>query len=127
MADGGGSPRQSPVHSPTIQRAVNVPTSELLRALMATVKDLSTAVAQTNAQQAQTTQHMQALSDFLAIRPHDVGGAEFHGEPAPFDGLGDVNAWLKTLELIYDTKGLTPEERFFAYPPIAFKICVENL
>ena len=32
-------------------------------------------MAQTNAQQAQTTQHMQALSDYLAIRPHDGGGA----------------------------------------------------
>ena len=63
------------MHSPTLHRAVNVPTSELLRALMATVGDLSTAVAQTNAQQAQTTQHMQALSYFLVIRPHDGGGA----------------------------------------------------
>ena len=58
---------QSPVHSPTLQLAVNVPISELLRALMETVGDLSTAVAQTNAQQPQTTQHMHALSDFLAI------------------------------------------------------------
>ena len=100
-------------HSPTIQRAVNVPPKELLRALMATVGDLSTAVAQTNAQQAQTTQHMQALSDFLAIRPHGVWMChEFHGEPARFDGLDDVKAWLMTLELIFDARGLPPEEHF---------------
>ena len=108
---------RSPVHSPTIQRAVNVPTSELLRALITTVGDLSTAVAQTSAQQAQTTQHMQAPSDFLAIRPHDGGRRhEFHGEPARFDGLGDVKAWLRN-----------PGGTFCAYPPLAFKICVENL
>ena len=41
---------------------------------MATVGDLSTTVAQTNAQQAQTSQHMQAISNFLAFRPHDGGG-----------------------------------------------------
>ena len=93
MDEWGSSPVQRPVHSPTLQRAVNVPTSELLRALMATVRDLSTAVAQTNAQQAQTTQHMQALSDYLAIRPHDgKRRPEFHGEPARFDGFGDEKA-----------------------------------
>ena len=70
MEDGGGSSMQSHVHSPTLQRAMNVPTSELLRALMATVVDLSTAVAQTDAHQPHATQHMQALSDFLAIRSH---------------------------------------------------------
>ena len=74
MEDGGGSRVQSTVHTPTMQRAANVPTWELLRALMATVGDLSTAVAQKKAQQAQTTQHMQAVADVLAIRPHDGGG-----------------------------------------------------
>ena len=111
MEDGAGSPMQSPVHSPTLQRAVNVQTCELLRAVTATVGDLSTAVAQTNVQQARTTQHMQALSDFLAIRPHDGGRRpEFHGDPARFDGLGDVKVWLGTPELIFDANGLTPEE-----------------
>ena len=89
---------------------------------MATVGDLSTAVAQTNAQQAQTTQHMQALSDFLAIRPHDGGRRpEFHGEPARFDGLGDVKASLRTMELIFDAKGLAPEERVLHTIPLISK------
>ena len=45
------------VESPdqTMQRVVDLSTGELLRALMTTVGDLSTMVAQTNAQQAQTT------------------------------------------------------------------------
>ena len=37
---------------------------------------------------------------------------EFHGEPARFDGSGDVKAWLRTLELDFDPKRLNPEERF---------------
>ena len=106
MEDGGGSPMQSPVHSPTLQMAVSVPTSELLRALMATEWDLSTTITPTNSQQAQTTQHMHALSDFLAIRHHDWGARpEFHSDPARFDGLGDVKAWLRTLELNWAPKG----------------------
>ena len=35
-----------------------------MRALMATVADLTVYVAQTNAQEAQTTLHMHAVSDF---------------------------------------------------------------
>ena len=88
MGEWEGSPMRSPVHSPTRQRAVNVPASGLLRALMATVGDLSTAVAQTNLQQAQTTQHMQALSDFLVIRPFDGGGA-----PSFMVNLRDLMCW----------------------------------
>ena len=60
------SPAHSPVHSPTLQRVANVPTAELLRALMATLGDLAFSVAQTNAHQAQTTLHMQAVPDYLA-------------------------------------------------------------
>ena len=71
----GGSPMQSPVHTQTLPLALNVPTSGLLLAIMDTVGDLSTAWAQTNVQQARTTQQMQARSDFVAIRPHDGGGA----------------------------------------------------
>ena len=37
---------------------------------------------------------------------------EFHGEPARVDGSGDVKAWLRTLELIFDAKRLNPDERF---------------
>ena len=60
------STANSLIHSPTLQRAENVTTAELLRALMATVADLTLSVAQASAQQAQTTLHMHAVSDFLA-------------------------------------------------------------
>ena len=69
------SPAHSPIHSPTLQLAANVPTAELLRALMATVGDLALSVAHTNAQQAQTTLHMHAVSDFLA-QPREGGRAQ---------------------------------------------------
>ena len=65
------SPAHSPIHSPTLQRAANVPTAELMRALMATVADLTLSVVQINAQQAQTTLHMPAVSDFLP-QPHEI-------------------------------------------------------
>ena len=58
-------PAHSQIHSPTLQRVAKVPTAELMRALMATVADLTVSVAQTNAQQAQTTLHMHAVSDFF--------------------------------------------------------------
>ena len=41
--------------------------------------------------------------------------------------MGDVKAWIRTLELIYDADGLTTEERFFAYPSPIDKIGVEYL
>ena len=106
------SPAHSPTHSPTLQRAANVPTAELMRALMATVADLTVSVAQTNAQQAQTSLHMHAASDFLAQSREGGRRPEFYGEPARFDGSGDVKAWLRTLDLIFDAKRLNPEERF---------------
>ena len=95
MGEGAVVPVRSPVHSPTLHRAAQVSTEELLRALMATVGDLSTTVAQTNAQQAITTDHMHAVAEYLAHRPHDGWGRrqEFRGEPARFDGTGDVKAW----------------------------------
>ena len=74
MVDGEGVPQQSPVHSPTLTRAAGVLTAELLRALMTTVVDLSVAVAQSNVQQAQTTQHLHAVADFLTRRSPKVGG-----------------------------------------------------
>ena len=115
------SPAHSPIHSPTLQRAANVPTAELLRALMATVGDLALSVAHTDAQQAQTTLHMHAVSNFLA-QPREGGRRpEFHGEPARFDGSGDVEAWLRTLELIFDAKRLNPEERFLHTLPLLAK------
>ena len=54
LAEAEGVLLQSPVHSPTLQRAAGVPTAELLRDLVTTVGDLSDAVAQSNVQQAQT-------------------------------------------------------------------------
>ena len=74
MEEGEGA-EQSPVQSPTLQRAAQLSTGELSRALMATVGDLSTTVAQTSAQQAQTTQHMHAVAEYSAQRPHEAGGA----------------------------------------------------
>ena len=59
------SPAHSPIHSPTMQWAANVPTTELLRELMATVDESTLSVAQTNAQRAQTTLHKHAVSDFF--------------------------------------------------------------
>ena len=63
---------QKPV---TLRLAANTSTDGVLRALMATVGDLSTAVAETNAQQAQTTQHLHAVAQYLAAQPQDGGGA----------------------------------------------------
>ena len=37
---------------------------------------------------------------------------EFQLEPAQFDGTGDVKAWLRSLELIFDAQRLTLEARF---------------
>ena len=82
------SPAHGPIHCPTLQSAENVPTAKLSLALMATVADLTISVAQTNAQQAQTTLHMHAVSDFLARPRHGGRRPEFHGEPALFDGSG---------------------------------------
>jgi len=36
----------------------------------------------------------------------------FEGEPGAFEGGPEVKAWLRNLELIYDAKGLNPQERF---------------
>ena len=117
------SPAHSPIHSPTLQRAANVPTAELLRALMATVADSTLSVAQTNAQQAQTTLHMHAVSDFLA-QPREGGRhPEFHGEPARFYGSGDVKAYfgVGALKLIFDAERLNPEQRFLHTLPLLAK------
>ena len=46
---------------------------------------------------------------------------EFHGDPAHFDEVGDVKAWLRTLELIFDAKGLNAEERFLHTLPLLAK------
>ena len=49
---------------------------------------------------------------------------EFRWEPARFDGVGDVKPWIRTLELIYDAKGLTPEERFLHTIPLLAKLAL---
>ena len=122
MECGEEVPVRSPVHSPTLRRAANTSTDDLLRALVATVWDLSTAVADTNAQQAQTTQHVHAVAQYLAARPQEgERRPEFHGEPARYDGTGDVKAWLRTLELIFDAKRLNTEERFLHTLPLLAK------
>ena len=48
-------------------------------------------------------------------------GDRSFGESAHFDGVGDVKAWIRTLELIYDAKGLTIEERFLHTLPLLSK------
>ena len=73
MVDCEGVPLQSPVHRPTLQRGAGVPTAELLRALMATTGDSSVAVAKSNVQQAQTTQHLHAVADYLTRRGPEGG------------------------------------------------------
>ena len=109
------SPVPSPVHSPTLHRAA-------LRALMATVGDLTISVAQSNVQQAQNNQHMHAVSDFLALKTLEGGMRhEFHGEPARFYGSGDVKAWSQTLELFFDAEGLNTEKRFLHTIPLLAK------
>ena len=98
MEDGGGIPMHSPARSPTLQRAVRVPTADSLG-------DLTLSVVQTKAQHAQTTQHMHAMADFLAGETLEGGRPpEYHGEPARFNGRGDAKAWLRTLALIFDAK-----------------------
>ena len=53
---------------------------------------------------------------------------EFLGVPAHFDGVGNVKAWIRTLELIYDANGLTIEERLIIeYPSPIGKIGIEDL
>ena len=82
------SSAHSLIHSHTLQWEANVQTAELLRALMATVAGLTLYVAQTNAQQAQTTLHMHAVSDFLA-QPREVGRRpKIRCEPARYNGSG---------------------------------------
>ena len=72
---------------------------------MAPGPDLTLSVAQTNGQQAQTTLHMHADSDFLA-QPRGGGRRpKIHGEPARFDGSRDVQNF-------FDAKRLNSEERF---------------
>ena len=81
MNEGEGVHMHTPIHitihSPTLQRAANVPTAELLPVLMATVGDLALSVAQTNAQQAQTTLHMHAVSEFWSNHVKVGGVQEF--------------------------------------------------
>ena len=49
-----------------------------------------------------------------AVFSHEGGGRrlEFQLELAQFDGAGDVKAWLRSLELIFDAQQLTLEARF---------------
>ena len=93
---------------------------------MSTVGDLAPSVAQTNAQHAQTAQRIHVVADFMTRKTSEGGRRpEFHGEPTRFDGLGDVKAWLRTLELIFDVKGLNPEERFLHTLPLLAKSALQ--
>ena len=66
--------------------------------------------------------------DFSAQRQGEAARRpEFRGEPAHFDGAVDVKAWIRTLELIFDAKGLNVEEPFFEHPSLAGKFGIKNL
>ena len=106
-------------HSPTIQMAANVPTDETLRVLMTTVGDLTVSISTNSAQQQHTNEAVARIVDILAQRQGAVARRpEFLGNPAHFNGAGDVKAWMGTLELIFDAKGLNTEERFLHTLPL---------
>ena len=109
-------------NNPTLQRAANVPTDEILRILMTTVGDLTVSISSNSAQQQHTNEAVARIVDILAQRQGAASRRpEFRGEPAHFDGVVEVKAWIRTLELIYDAKRLTIEERFLHTIPLLTK------
>ena len=109
-------------HSHTLQRAANVPAYEILRVLMTTVGDLTVSISSNSAQQQHTDEAEARVVDILAQRQGAaVRRPEFWMESAHCDGVGDVKAWIRTLELIYDVKWLTIEERFLHTIPVLAK------
>ena len=115
-------------HNHTLQRAAVVRTDEILGVLMTTVGDITVSISSNSAQQQHTSEAVARVVDILAQRQGAAARRpEFRGEPANFDGVWDVKAWIRTLELIYDAKGLTIEERFLHTIPLLAKIGVEDL
>ena len=55
-------------HSPTLQRAANVPTGEILRVLMTTVGDITMSISSNSAQQQHTNEAGARIVDILAQR-----------------------------------------------------------
>ena len=109
-------------HSPTLQRAANVSTDKILRVLMTTVGDLTVSIFSHSAQQQHTNEAVACIVDILAQRQGVAARRpEFLCEPAHFDGVVDVKACIRTLELIYDARGLTIEERFLHTLPLLAK------
>ena len=55
-------------HSPTLHRAANVPTDEILRVLLTTVGDLTVYISSNSAQQQHTNEAVARIVDILAQR-----------------------------------------------------------
>ena len=78
-------------HSPTLQRADNVPTDGILRVIMTTVGDITVSISSNSAQQQHTNEAVARIVDILAQRQGAAARRpEFWGEPAHFDGVGDM-------------------------------------
>jgi len=100
-------------HSPALQRLATVSTEEILRVLMTTVWDPTVSIPTTSNQKQQTNAAVAEIVTMLASRQGaGTRRPEFGVEAEHFVVVGDVKAWIRTLELIYDAKGLTTEERF---------------
>ena len=80
-------------HSPTLQRAADLPTEENLRVLMTSVGDLTVSISTNSEQQQHTNEAVARIVDILAQRQGAAARRpEFRGEPAHFDGVVDVKA-----------------------------------
>ena len=80
---------------------------------MATVGDLTVFIASNSTQQHHTNEAVARIVDIFEQRQGAAARPPvFWGELAHSDGVVDVKAWIRTLELIYDAKCLTTEERF---------------
>ena len=76
-------------HSPTLQRAANVPTDEILRVLTTTVGDITVPISSNSALQQHTNEAVARIVDILAQRQGAAAlRPELRGKPAHFDGVG---------------------------------------
>ena len=72
-------------HSPTLLRAANVPTEEVMRALMTTVGDLTVSISSASAQQQHTNEAVAHIVDMLAQRQWSAARRpDFCGGGGPF-------------------------------------------
>ena len=79
-------------HSPTLLRAANVQTEDILRVLMANVGDLTVSISTNSALQQHTNEAVARIVDILAQRQGAAARRpDFRGEPAHFDDVVDVH------------------------------------